>query len=79
MSEINLAKADFPKDNHKTRPKSTKLRLGSKNSSKLITMKNVPFNKFNVLRISLDKINPKKKSKRACYIINIKIKKTCHS
>lgn len=60
MSEINLAKADFPKDNHRNRPKSTKLRLGNKNSSNLITMKNVPFNRSNVLRISLDKINPKK-------------------
>jgi len=60
MSEINLAKADFPKDNHRNRPKSTKLRLANKNSSNLITMKNVPFNRSNVLRISLDKINPKK-------------------
>ena len=36
MSEINLDKINFPKDNHKTRPKSTKLRLGHKNSSNLI-------------------------------------------
>ena len=75
MSEINLAKADFPKDNHKTRPKSTKLRLGSKNSSKLITMKNVPFNKFNVLRISLDKINPKKSQKEPVILSILKLKK----
>lgn len=75
MSEINLAKADFPKDNHKTRPKSTKLRLGNKNSSKLITMKNVPFNKFNVLRISLDKINPKKSQKEPVILSILKLKK----
>lgn len=75
MSEINLAQANFPKDNHKVRPKSTKLRLGSKNSSKIITMKNVPFNKFNVLRVSLDKINPKKSQKEPIILSILKLKK----
>ncbi len=75
MSEINLAQANFPKDNHKARPKSTKLRLGSKNSSKIITMKNVPFNKFNVLRVSLDKINPKKSQKEPIILSILKLKK----
>lgn len=75
MSEINLVQANFPKDNHKVRPKSTKLRLGSKNSSKIITMKNVPFNKFNVLRVSLDKINPKKSQKEPIILSILKLKK----
>lgn len=75
MSEINLVQANFPKDNHKARPKSTKLRLGSKNSSKIITMKNVPFNKFNVLRVSLDKINPKKSQKEPIILSILKLKK----
>ena len=75
MSEINLAQTNFPKDNHKARPKSTKYRLGSKNSSKLITMKNVPFNKFNVLRVSLDKINTKKSDKEPVILSILKLKK----
>ena len=75
MSEINLAQTNFPKDNYKARPKSTKYRLGSKNSSKLITMKNVPFNKFNVLRVSLDKINTKKSEKEPIILTILKLKK----
>ena len=75
MSEINLDKINFPKDNHKTRPKSTKLRIGYKNPSNLITMKNVPFNKFNVLRVSLDKIKPKKNQKEPFILSLLKSKK----
>ena len=75
MSEINLAKEDFPKDNHKTRPKSTKIRIGHKNSSKIITMKNVPFNKFNVLRVSLDKIITKKGHKEPIILSLLKSQK----
>ena len=38
-------------------------------------MKNVPFNKFNVLRISLDKINPKKSQKEPVILSILKLKK----
>lgn len=64
MSEINLLKSDIPNNKHKTRPNSTKTRT-NKISTKSINIKNVPFNRSNILRFSLDKIRPKKNQKES--------------